>query len=87
MSPLPLAKRKKPTAPAVRPPNRRADMPGAVVPPADRLHAKDLAALEDCSLSTARRLMHSGQLGRVRGRSTRDRWVTRSAYESFLQSL
>lgn len=58
-----------------------------VIPAADRLHAKELAALEGCSVRTARRLMASGELGPVLGRSTRDRWITRPAYHAWVRRL
>lgn len=78
------------TRATVRPPGKLADMPARVlrqasaVPPADRLRAKDLAGLEGCSPGTARKLMRSGELGPVRGRNRRDRWVDRQAYQSYL---
>jgi hypothetical protein len=78
--------------PAVRSRNP-ADMPGrgvalaAAVPAADRLRAGDLAQLEECSLRTAQRLMASGALGPVRGRSRRDRWIARPGYLAWCATL
>lgn len=74
----------------VRLPGTLADMPArafrspSAVRPADRLRAKDLAALEGCSPGTARKLMRSGELGPVHGRNRRDRWIDRLAYQSYL---
>lgn len=59
----------------------------SLVPPEDRLRAKDLAMTEGCSSGTARRLMRSGALGPVRGRNRRDRWVDRQAYNLWLDTL
>lgn len=54
------------------------------IPFADRLRAKDLAALEKCSAYTAGQLIRSGKLGKVYGRNRRDRWIDRQAYRAWL---
>ncbi len=65
----------------------RADMParGLPVPAEDRLHAKQIAELEECSIRTAQRYM--GAIGKVRGRSARDRWVSRADYTTWCSTL
>lgn len=56
------------------------------IPPADRLRAKDLARLESIAAGTARRLMHTGQLGPIHGRNLRDRWIDRQLYRHWLDT-
>jgi predicted site-specific integrase-resolvase len=51
------------------------------------MRAKDLAQAEGISISTARRLMHSGNVGPIHGRNQRDRWIDRRLYLSWLATL
>lgn len=61
-----------------------APRPASAIPLGDRLHAKDVAALEGCSTSTAGDLIRSGDLGPIYGRNRRDRWVDRRNYQHWL---
>lgn len=58
--------------------------PASAIPASDRLRAKEIAALEDCSISTAGDLIRSGKLGPVYGRNRRNRWVDRRAYQTWI---